>query len=36
MNELAARPAVQRGLLVPQREEDGEKVVKAAQAMLIK
>ncbi|MBU1283032.1 MAG: glutathione S-transferase N-terminal domain-containing protein [Gammaproteobacteria bacterium] len=36
MNELAARPAVQRGLLVPQREADGEKIVKAAQSMLIK
>jgi GST-like protein len=36
MNELAARPAVQRGLLVPQREESGEKIVKAAQSMLIK
>ena len=36
MSDLAARPAVQRGLLVPQREADTEKVVKAAQAMLIK
>ena len=36
MSELAARPAVQRGLLVPQREESGEKIVKAAQSMLIK
>ena len=36
MAELADRPAVQRGLLVPQREEDSEKIVKAAQGMLIK
>jgi GST-like protein len=36
MAALDGRPAVQRGLLVPRREEDGEKVVQAAQAMLIK
>jgi GST-like protein len=36
MNELGARPAVQRGLQVPQREEDSEKVARAGQAMLIK
>ena len=36
MNTLSERPAVQRGLLVPQREEDGDKLVKAAQSMLIK
>lgn len=32
---LEQRPAVQRGLLVPRREEDEEQVVKAAQTMLI-
>ncbi len=36
MNTLSERSAVQRGLLVPQREEDGDKLVKAAQSMLIK
>lgn len=36
MNALNERPAVQRGLSVPRREEDGEKLVKAAQSMLIK
>ena len=36
MNALNERPAVQRGLLVPRREEDGDKLVKAAQSMLIK
>ncbi len=32
---IAARPAVQRGLQVPQRETDEARLVKAAQAMLI-
>jgi GSH-dependent disulfide-bond oxidoreductase len=36
MSALNERPAVQRGLLVPRREEDSEKLVKAAQSMLIK
>lgn len=36
MNALNERPSVQRGLSVPRREEDGEKLVKAAQSMLIK
>jgi GST-like protein len=35
MAALAERPAVQRGLLVPRREDDGDKVVKAAQSMLM-
>jgi len=35
MAALAARPAVQRGLLVPQRTDDAS-VVKGAQAMLIR
>ena len=34
MAALAARPAVQRGLLVPQHEADAAAVVKAAQAIL--
>ena len=34
MDALAARPAVQRGLLVPQREPDAAAVVKSAQSML--
>ncbi|TWC29119.1 GST-like protein [Pseudomonas sp. SJZ079] len=33
---LEQRPAVQRGLLVPRREEDEEQLVKAAQMMLIR
>ena len=33
---LEQRPAVQRGLLVPRREEDEEQVVKSAQTMLIR
>jgi GST-like protein len=33
---LEQRPAVQRGLLVPGREEDEEQLVKAAQTMLIR
>ncbi|KFX68998.1 glutathione S-transferase [Pseudomonas taeanensis MS-3] len=33
---LEQRPAVQRGLLVPRREEDEEQLVKAAQTMLIR
>ena len=36
MAALDGRPAVQRGLLVPRREEDGEKLVQSAQTMLIK
>lgn len=36
MDALAARPAVQRGLLVPRREESGDKLVQAAQSMLMK
>ncbi|MCU1716949.1 glutathione S-transferase family protein [Pseudomonas sp. 5P_3.1_Bac2] len=36
MNELAERPAVQRGLLVPVRDVDSSTLVKSAQAMLIK
>ena len=36
MSALDGRPAVQRGLLVPRREEDGEKLVQSAQTMLIK
>jgi len=36
MQALAERPAVQRGLQVPARQEEGEKVVKAAQSMLMK
>lgn len=36
MTELAERPAVQRGLLVPVRAVDSDKLVKSAQAMLIK
>ena len=35
MAELAERPAVQRGLLVPERIDDAS-VVKGAQAMLIR
>ncbi|MBV4520550.1 glutathione S-transferase N-terminal domain-containing protein [Pseudomonas sp. SWRI74] len=35
MSTLEARPAVQRGLLVPQRSDDAS-VVKGAQAMLIR
>lgn len=35
MAALAERPAVQRGLLVPRREDEGDKVVKAAQSMLM-
>ncbi|MBP5076915.1 glutathione S-transferase N-terminal domain-containing protein [Pseudomonas chlororaphis] len=35
MATLEARPAVQRGLLVPQRTDDGS-VIKGAQAMLIR
>lgn len=34
MAALAARPAVQRGLLVPQREPDAAAVIKSAQAIL--
>lgn len=34
MASVGARPAVQRGLLVPPREADAAQVVKAAQAML--
>ncbi len=34
MASLNARPAVQRGLLVPVRETDGDKAVKTAQSML--
>ncbi|MBU1333101.1 MAG: glutathione S-transferase N-terminal domain-containing protein [Gammaproteobacteria bacterium] len=34
MSALDARPAVQRGLLVPVRETDGDKAVKTAQSML--
>ncbi|OEC36310.1 GST-like protein [Pseudomonas cuatrocienegasensis] len=34
MAALDARPAVQRGLLVPVRESDGDKAVKTAQSML--
>ena len=34
MAALAERPAVQRGLLVPQREADGAAVVKAAQSIV--
>jgi GST-like protein len=36
MAELAERPAVQRGLLVPVRDVDSAKLVTSAQAMLIK
>lgn len=36
MQALAERPAVQRGLQVPPREEEGDKVVKAAQSMLMR
>ena len=36
MAALAERPAVQRGVLVPVREGNSEKLVKAAQSMLIK
>lgn len=37
MDSLAARPAVQRGLLVPKRmEEDSEKLVTSAQTMLMR
>jgi GST-like protein len=35
MSTVEARPAVQRGLLVPQRSDDAS-VVKGAQAMLIR
>jgi GST-like protein len=35
LDAIAARPAVQRGLQVPQREADEARLVKAAQAMLI-
>jgi GSH-dependent disulfide-bond oxidoreductase len=35
LDAIAARPAVQRGLQVPQREVDEARLVKAAQAMLI-
>ena len=34
MAALAARPAVQRGLLVPERAKDDDRVVKTAQSML--
>jgi GSH-dependent disulfide-bond oxidoreductase len=34
MAALAARPAVQRGLLIPERAEDDDRVVKTAQSML--
>lgn len=34
MDALAARPAVQRGLQVPQREPDAPAVIKSAQSML--
>ena len=34
MDALAARPAVQRGLQVPQREPDAAAVIKSAQSML--
>ncbi|PAV49712.1 glutathione S-transferase [Pseudomonas sp. HAR-UPW-AIA-41] len=34
MASLAARPAVQRGLQVPQREPDAAAVIKSAQSML--
>lgn len=33
---LGERPAVQRGLLVPRRAEDGEQLIKAAQSILMK
>ncbi len=33
---LEARPAVQRGLLVPRREVDDDKAVKTAQSMLVR
>nr|WP_298137889.1 glutathione S-transferase N-terminal domain-containing protein [uncultured Pseudomonas sp.] len=36
MDALGARPAVQRGLAVPRREDDAQKVVQAGQSMLIK
>ncbi|MHA6493328.1 glutathione S-transferase family protein [Pseudomonas borbori] len=36
MAVLAERPAVQRGLEVPPREENGDNVIKSAQSMLIK
>ena len=36
IDALGERPAVQRGLLVPRREEDAQKVVQAGQSMLIK
>ena len=36
MQAMAERPAVQRGLQVPPREEEGDRVVKAAQSMLMK
>lgn len=35
LDAVAARPAVQRGLQVPQREADEARLVKAAQSMLI-
>ena len=35
MAALNERPAVQRGLLVPRREEDGDQLIKAAQSMLM-
>ena len=34
MAAVGARPAVQRGLLIPAREADAAQLVKAAQAML--
>lgn len=34
MAALAARPAVQRGLLIPERAKDDERAVKTAQGML--
>lgn len=34
MAALAARPAVQRGLLIPERAKDDDRVVKTAQSML--
>ncbi|MVW75815.1 glutathione S-transferase family protein [Pseudomonas xionganensis] len=36
MQAMAGRPSVQRGLQVPPREEEGDRVVKAAQSMLMK
>lgn len=36
LDSLAARPAVQRGLLVPKRVEESEKLVTSAQSMLMR